>query len=142
MQWHQLDYTQSTPRSRQIITPTPHHSIFTGWVLFLTPNQRRQITEGSGFLQQTVCFMLTDFVQYQSSFYACLSYFLTSYYAMANVLSFWVVHSSVHTVTAAMLPVATSTVAASSYWHTISTIYFASAAVAVDSSCIIIRFVE
>jgi len=68
MQWHQLDYTQSTPRSRQITTPTPHHSIFTGWVLFLTPNQRRQITEGNGFLQQTVCFMLTDFVQYQSSF--------------------------------------------------------------------------
>ena len=23
----------------QITTPTPHHSIFTGWVLFLTPNQ-------------------------------------------------------------------------------------------------------
>jgi len=28
---------QSAPHSRQITTPTPHHSIFTGWMLFLTP---------------------------------------------------------------------------------------------------------
>jgi len=28
---------QSAPRSRQTTTPTPHHSIFTGWMLFLTP---------------------------------------------------------------------------------------------------------
>jgi len=27
---------QSAPRSRQITTPTPHHSIFTGQMLFLT----------------------------------------------------------------------------------------------------------
>jgi len=27
---------QSTPRFRQITTSTPHHSIFTGWMLFLT----------------------------------------------------------------------------------------------------------
>jgi len=30
---------QSAPRSRQITTPTPHHSSFTGWMLFLMPNQ-------------------------------------------------------------------------------------------------------
>jgi len=37
-QWHQLDHMQqSAPRSRQITTPTPHHSIFTGRMLFLTP---------------------------------------------------------------------------------------------------------
>ena len=29
---------QSAPRSRQITTPTPHHSIFTGHTLFLTHN--------------------------------------------------------------------------------------------------------
>jgi len=48
MQWHQLDKQceQSAPHSRQIITPTPHHSIFTGRVLFLTPNQQCQSTEG------------------------------------------------------------------------------------------------
>ena len=39
---------QSAPRSRQIITPTPtpHRSIFTGRMLFLTPNQHCQSTEG------------------------------------------------------------------------------------------------
>jgi len=37
---------QSAPRSRQITTPTSHHSIFTGRMLFLTPNQQRQSNEG------------------------------------------------------------------------------------------------
>jgi len=36
---------QSAPRSRQIITPTPHHSIFTGRMFFLAPNQQCQSTE-------------------------------------------------------------------------------------------------
>jgi len=37
--WHQMDYMKSfAPGSRQITTPAPHHSIFTGWMLFLTPN--------------------------------------------------------------------------------------------------------
>jgi len=31
---------------RHITTPTPHHSIFTGQMLFLMPNQQRQSTEG------------------------------------------------------------------------------------------------
>jgi len=38
---------QSAPRFRQIATPTPHHSIFTGRMLFLTPNQQCQSTEGN-----------------------------------------------------------------------------------------------
>ena len=37
---------QSAPCSRQITTPTPHHSIFTVRMLFLTPNQQCQSTEG------------------------------------------------------------------------------------------------
>jgi len=37
---------QYAPRSRQITTATPHHSIFTGRMLFLTPNQQCQSTEG------------------------------------------------------------------------------------------------
>jgi len=49
-----ISYTickQSVPRSRQITTTTPHHSIFTGQMLFLTPNQQCQSTEGnSSFL--------------------------------------------------------------------------------------------
>jgi len=36
---------QSAPRSRQITTPTPHHSIFTGRMLFLLPNQQCQSSE-------------------------------------------------------------------------------------------------
>jgi len=38
---------QSAPHSRQITTPTPHRSISTGQMLFLTPNQQRRSTEGS-----------------------------------------------------------------------------------------------
>jgi len=36
---------QSTPRCRQITTPTPRHSIITGRMLFLMPNQQCQSTE-------------------------------------------------------------------------------------------------
>ena len=36
----------TAPCSRQIITPTPHYSIFTGWMIFLMPNQQCQSTEG------------------------------------------------------------------------------------------------
>jgi len=38
---------QSAPRSRQITTTTPHHSIFTGRLLFLTPDQQCRSTEGT-----------------------------------------------------------------------------------------------
>ena len=38
---------QSAPHSRQITTPTPHHSTFTGRMLFLMPNQQCQSTEGN-----------------------------------------------------------------------------------------------
>jgi len=41
---HQLDQSFA-PRSRQITTPVPHHSLFTGRVLFLLPNQQHQSTE-------------------------------------------------------------------------------------------------
>jgi len=37
---------KSAPRSRQITTPVPHHSVFTGRMPFLPPNQQRQSTEG------------------------------------------------------------------------------------------------
>ena len=35
---------QSAPCYRQITTPTPHHSIFTSWMLFLMLNQQCQST--------------------------------------------------------------------------------------------------
>jgi len=34
------------PHSRQMTVPLPHHSVFTGRMPFLPPNQQRQITEG------------------------------------------------------------------------------------------------
>ena len=37
---------KSATRSRQITTPAPHHSVFTGRMPFMPPNQQRQSTEG------------------------------------------------------------------------------------------------
>ena len=37
---------KSASRSRQITMPAPHHSVFTGQMPFLPPNQQRQRTEG------------------------------------------------------------------------------------------------
>jgi len=47
-QWHQLGRSlcKSASRSRQIPTPAPQHSVFTGRMPFLPPNQQRQSTEG------------------------------------------------------------------------------------------------
>jgi len=45
-QWHQLVICKFAPHSKQITTPAPHHSVFTGWMPFLPPNQQRQNTEG------------------------------------------------------------------------------------------------
>jgi len=41
---------QSEPCSRQITTPAPRHSIFTGQMLLLMPNQQCQRTGGSQLL--------------------------------------------------------------------------------------------
>jgi len=39
-------FKQHALHSKQIAMPTPHHSIFIGWMLFLTPNQQCQSSEG------------------------------------------------------------------------------------------------
>ena len=49
MQRHQLDHMQTICTSLQITTPKPHHSVFTGRMLFLTPNQEHQSTGGSSY---------------------------------------------------------------------------------------------
>jgi len=41
-----------TPCSRQITTPVPHHSVFTGRMPFLLPNQQRQCTAGKTITPQ------------------------------------------------------------------------------------------
>jgi len=48
---------QSAPRSRQLTTPTPHRSIFTGWMLALMPNQQCQSSEGKLYKKITKCNM-------------------------------------------------------------------------------------
>ena len=40
---------KSAPRSRQITMPAPHHSVFTGRMPFLLPNQQRQSTGSKGW---------------------------------------------------------------------------------------------
>jgi len=45
---------KSAPRSKQITTPTPYHSVFTGRMPFLPPNQQRQSTEGKTLKAKTV----------------------------------------------------------------------------------------
>ena len=37
---------KSAPRTKKITMPAPHHSVFTGWMPFLPPNQQCQSTEG------------------------------------------------------------------------------------------------
>jgi len=50
-QWHQLDHMQtictSLETDNHTCYSTPHHSICTGRMLFLTPNQECQSSEGS-----------------------------------------------------------------------------------------------
>jgi len=43
-QWHQLGRMQICTSLQT--TPAPHHSVFTGRMPFLPPNQQRQSTEG------------------------------------------------------------------------------------------------
>ena len=45
---------QSAPHCRQITTPTPHQSMFTGRVRFLTPNQQYQSSDFTCQLQQRI----------------------------------------------------------------------------------------
>ena len=42
-----LAICKSAPRSRQITTPAPHHSVFTGRMPFLPTNQQRQSIKGT-----------------------------------------------------------------------------------------------
>jgi len=59
-QWHQLDHTQTICTSLQTDSHTNNrpHSIFTGRMLFLTPNQQHESTEGIKIAQQCFYFKL------------------------------------------------------------------------------------
>ena len=47
-----INTVTSAPRSRQITTPAPHHSVFTGRMPFLLPNEQRQSSIGIPQLPQ------------------------------------------------------------------------------------------
>jgi len=61
---------KSAPHPRQITTPASHHSVFTGRMPFLQPNQHRQSTEGKllfiSYIYSSISCMLT----YQNCCYA------------------------------------------------------------------------
>jgi len=54
MQWRQLDHMQTicTSFADRTTTPTHRHSIFTGQMLFLTPNQQCQSIEKTKALKE------------------------------------------------------------------------------------------
>jgi len=49
-----LAICKSAPHSRQITTPALHHSVFTGRMPFLPPNQQRQSTEDQSAISHSV----------------------------------------------------------------------------------------
>ena len=58
------------PRCRQITTPVPHHSDFTGRMPFLPPNQQCQSTEGTAYASINIVIMSIPVV----TFYLVLQY--------------------------------------------------------------------
>jgi len=57
----------SAPRSRQITTPAPLHSILTGQMPFLPPNQQRQSTEGTALNSiDSFCLFCSDNLTWSS----------------------------------------------------------------------------
>ena len=62
---------KSAPRSRQITTPTPHHSVFTGRMPFLPPNQQRQSTEGTSNIHMRQQQIVTHWQYATLAFSAC-----------------------------------------------------------------------
>ena len=56
---------KSAPCSRQTTTPAPHHSVFTGRMPFLPPNQQRQSTEGTLLLLRLILILILLLQQQQ-----------------------------------------------------------------------------
>ena len=80
---------QSAPRSRQITTPTPHHSILTGRMLFLTPSEQCQSTEGITveLHWRLLCWQLSCSYQYAYKLIIVLIYFAAMrHYSVAYLL--------------------------------------------------------
>jgi len=48
---------------RQLTTSTPHHSVFIGRMLFLTPNQQCQSTEGNWYQHLVLTYCIVNITQ-------------------------------------------------------------------------------
>jgi len=70
MAYNAMAICKSAPLSRQITTPAPHHSVFSGRMPFLLPNQQRQSTEGK---QATI-----RYIYYMFSGWNCVNKFTYS----------------------------------------------------------------
>ena len=62
---------KSAPRSRQITMPASHHSVFTGWMPFLHPNQQRQSTEGQMYKDVQTDIQTQDYSTLHASIELC-----------------------------------------------------------------------
>jgi len=58
---------KSAPCSIQITMPTPHHSVFTGRIPFLPPNQQRQSTEGMWIFSWSLWQKISSKTRWQKS---------------------------------------------------------------------------
>jgi len=96
---------KSAPCSRQIATPAPHRSIFTGRMPFLPPNQQHQSTEGQIITliinwNTSVAIMNNLHVLFNFAwhmhFYFCLSYTVSCRYR--DFCSSWLGMSLCHNI--------------------------------------------
>jgi len=88
---------KQAPRFRQITMPAPHHSVFTGRMPFLLPNQQRQSTEGIClllvvyyFIRTTMTHWLVQCAVVISIMHVTLDWYLRSVSLHACLPGIWV----------------------------------------------------
>jgi len=65
-QWHQLDHMQIICTSLQIDNHASTSSLsFTGWMLFLTPNQQCQSTDGKNIIYKVTHHLLATMFKFK-----------------------------------------------------------------------------
>jgi len=75
--------------SRQTTTPTPHHSVFIGWMPFLLPNQQRQSTDKQAMKSKWLRYLLRTYKYHNSATIELLfSVQWLNYKDVVNVLYF------------------------------------------------------
>ena len=83
---------KSAPHSRQITMPAPHHSVFTGRMPLLPPNQQRQSTEGTNvtiLVNQWTYLHYTNYNNILTSIVTTLIYLPLQYLWFILYVPFW-----------------------------------------------------